>query len=150
MPQSFASIHLHIVFSTKNREAWLTGSFAEETYKYIGGTLRKNGCVLVSAGGMPDHVHLLVSMSREVSAAQIVRNVKSNSSRWIHETFAEQSTFAWQAGYGAFAVSYPNLTSVRDYIANQKSHHTKETYKDEFRSFLLRHAIEWDEKYVWD
>jgi REP element-mobilizing transposase RayT len=150
MPQSLASIHLHVVFSTKHRESWLTAPFAQRTYDYIGGTLRGNGCALIAAGGIPDHVHLLVSMSRELNVAELVKLVKSNSSRWIHDTFPELHAFAWQAGYGAFAVSYANIPNVRAYLANQEKHHAKESFQDEFRDFLRRHEMTWDEKYVWD
>ena len=150
MPQSLASIHVHVVFSTKNRESWLTAAFAQRTYDYIGGTLRGNKCALIDAGGMPDHVHLLVSMSREMSVAELVRLVKSNSSRWIHDTFPELTPFAWQAGYGAFAVSHRNISGVRAYIASQEEHHVKESFQDEFRDFLRRHELDWDERYVWD
>jgi putative transposase len=150
MPQSLASLHQHIVFSTKNREPWLTPEYAQRVYDYIGGTLRGNRCVLIAAGGMPDHVHLLVSMSRELSTAEVVRLVKSNSSRWVHDTFADLSGFAWQAGYGAFAVSYSNVPAVRAYIANQERHHAQSSFQDEFREILRRHEIDWDERYVWD
>ncbi len=150
MPQSLASIHLHVVFSTKNREPWLTTDYASRVYEYMGGTLGGNKCALIAAGGMPDHVHLLISMSRELSTADMVRMIKSNSSRWIHDTFANLAGFAWQTGYGAFAVSYSNIPSVRAYIANQVQHHTKQSFQDELREFLRQHEIQWDEKYIWD
>jgi len=150
MPQSLASIHLHLVFSTKKREPWLTEEYTTRLYDYIGGTLRGNGCALLAAGGMPDHIHLLVSLSRELSVAQLVGLVKSNSSRWIHETFPKLAKFAWQAGYGAFGVSFSKIPNVRAYIANQKKHHAKQTFQDEFRDFLRRHEMQWDEDYVWD
>jgi len=150
MPQSLASLHLHIVFSTKNREPWLTDEYIERLYEYIGGTLRKSKCALIAAGGIPDHVHLLVSMSRELSVAAVVQLVKSNSSRWIHDSFAELAAFNWQSGYGAFAVSYSNIPAVQTYLANQKQHHAKKSFQTEFRQLLRRHEIEWDEQYVWD
>ena len=150
MPQSFASIHLHLVFSTKNRYPWLIAPLAKQTYEYIGGTLRENKCVLIAAGGMPDHVHLLVSISREISVATLVRIIKSASSRWIHDSFPELQSFAWQSGYGAFAVSFSKIPNVRDYLANQENHHAKETYQEEFRDFLRQHEIQWDERYIWD
>jgi putative transposase len=150
MPQSFASIHLYLVFSTKNRQGWLTNAFAKRLYKYIGGILRTKKCVLIGAGGMPDHTHLLVSMSRELSAAEVVGIVKANSSGWIHDNFPDLQSFAWQTGYGAFAVSFANIPRVRAYIANQEKHHAKETFRDEFREFLRQHELEWDEKYIWD
>jgi REP element-mobilizing transposase RayT len=150
MPQSFGSIHLHVVFSTKNREPLIAPALAPRLYDYIGGTLRGHKCALLDAGGMPDHAHLLVSMSREMSAAELVRVVKSNSSRWVHDTFPDLGGFAWQSGYGAFAVSYSQLGAVRAYIAGQEEHHRTRTFQDEFRAFLKAHDMEWDERYMWD
>jgi putative transposase len=149
MPQSFASLHLHIVFSTKNREPFLTPELVERLYPYMGGILREMKAPLLQAGGIEDHIHLLVSLGRENAVADLVRVLKSNSSRWIHETFPERS-FAWQTGYGAFAVSYSNLDVVRAYIRNQAEHHRSRSFQDEYRDLLRKHGIEWDERYVWD
>ena len=99
---------------------------------------------------MPDHVHLLVSLSLELSIAETVRLVKANSSKWIHGTFPDRRHFAWQAGYGAFSVSFSNIPDVKTYIARQADHHRVLTFQDELREFLRRHEIEWDERYVWD
>src|SRR5262245_6052911 len=100
MPQSLVSLHLHIVFSTKHREPLITPDLAPRLHGYIGGIARETGSVLVAAGGMPDHVHLLVSLGRQTSVADLVREVKANSSRWVHDTFPDRPWFAWQAGYG--------------------------------------------------
>jgi len=104
----------------------------------------------VAAGGVADHVHLLVSLSREISVAVLLRLIKANSCKWIHETFPGQRRFAWQAGYGALAVSFSQIATVRRYIAGQAAHHRKITFQDEFRLFLQRHGIEYDERYLWD
>jgi REP element-mobilizing transposase RayT len=98
---------------------------------------------------MSDHVHLLVSVGRTLSIADTVRLIKANSSKWIHEELP-LSDFQWQAGYGAFAVSYSNIDAVKQYIANQEDHHRVRTFQDEFREILRRHGLEWDERYVWD
>jgi REP element-mobilizing transposase RayT len=150
MPQSLASLHYHLIFSTKNRMPDIAADLQPRLYEYIGGILRAQRCCLVAAGGMPDHVHLLVSLSRELSIAQALNLIKSNSSKWIHETFADRHAFAWQAGYGAFAVSYSHLDAVKQYLATQEEHHRIRTFQDEFREFLRRHHIEYDERYVWD
>jgi REP-associated tyrosine transposase len=150
MPQSHASLHCHFIFSTRNREPLIATELQSRLYSYIGGILRDQKCCLVAAGGMPDHVHLLVSLARDLSVAETVRLVKSNSSLWIHQTFPQRHAFAWQSGYGAFAVSYSNIKSVRAYIAGQEEHHSVRTFQEEFREFLQRHEIEWDERYVWD
>ena len=150
MPQSFGCMNCHIIFSTKNREPLILPDFAPRVYQYIGGTARNTGNTLMAAGGMPDHVHLLVSLGKQSCIADVVRDLKSNSSRWIHETFADLRGFAWQTGYGAFAVSYSNLDQIRQYIANQQEHHRVHTFKEEFMAFLKRHNLEYDERYVWD
>lgn len=150
MPQSFASLHVHIIFSTKNREPTMTPDFQTRLYEYIGGILRAEGARLLAAGGMPDHVHLLVSLTREQSLAEAARQIKANSSKWIHETFPDKRSFAWQAGYGAFSVSYSNIDSVKQYIARQPEHHRRRTFQDEFIEFLERHGIEYDPRYIWE
>jgi REP element-mobilizing transposase RayT len=150
MPQSLACLHVHFVFSTKHREPFLVPELAPRLYGYIGGILRADGSCLIEAGGMPDHIHLLVSLGRQMSVAETVRQVKSNSSRWVHETFPERSSFEWQKGYGAFAVSYSMVDAVRKYIQNQAEHHRVRTFQEEFRELLRKHEIEWDERYVWD
>jgi REP element-mobilizing transposase RayT len=150
MPQSFVSIYAHIIFSTKDREPWLTADHLPEVLKYIGGIVRADRCVLLAAGGMPDHVHLLVSFGKQTDVADLVRLIKSNSSKWIHETIPPLGAFAWQAGYAAFSVSRSNLDAVKEYIRRQEEHHRKRTFQDEYRQFLIAHDIEFDERYVWD
>jgi putative transposase len=98
---------------------------------------------------MPDHVHLLCSLSKELAVAEALRLIKANSSKWIHETFPQHGSFAWQAGYGAFAVSYSHLDSVKRYIASQAEHHKKSSFQEEFRAFLRKHDIAFDERYLW-
>src|SRR5262245_44322871 len=105
----------------------------------MGGIARNEKCVLLAAGGVPDHVHLLVSLSKEIAVADVLRLIKTNSSKWIHETFPAMASFAWQAGYGAFSVSYSNTDAVKRYIANQAEHHRVKTFQEEFVMFLKRH-----------
>jgi REP element-mobilizing transposase RayT len=150
MPQSFACLHYHIVFSTHERRPLIAEEVEERLYAYIGGILKENKSRLIAAGGMPDHVHLLASISKELSIADVIRLVKSNSSKWIHETFPKLAAFAWQAGYGAFAVSYSQLGTVKEYIANQKQHHRRVDFKEEFTTLLKRHEIEFEVRYLWD
>lgn len=150
MPQSLACLHVHLVFSTKYREPHITPDLAPRLYAYLGGIARRADSPLVAVGGIADHVHLLVLLGRQTCAADLVRDLKANSSAWVHEMFPERARFAWQGGYGAFAVSKSNVEAVRAYIARQEEHHGKQNYQDEFREFLTRHEIEWDERYVWD
>jgi len=116
----------------------------------MGGILRNQNGRLISAGGIEDHVHLLVSLSRQASISDTLRDLKSNSSGWIHETVPDQRFFKWQSGYGAFSVSYSALDSVRMYLANQKAHHAKQTFQEEFIAILKLHELEYDERYIWD
>lgn len=150
MPQSFASLYCHIIFGTKNREPLIVGELATRIYEYIGGICRESGNVLLAAGGMPDHVHLLISLDRQMSVADLVRTIKTNSSKWIHETFANQRGFAWQNGYGAFSVSLSNVEAVKQYIANQAEHHRTKSFQEEYVEFLNRHGLKFDERYLWE
>ena len=150
MPQSFVSLPVHLVFSTKNRAALIRDDLQSRLYEYIGGILREQKSKLVAAGGMPDHVHLLVLLSKQVALADLLRDTKSASSKWIHDTFPGQQDFAWQAGYGAFAVSHSNLPQVTRYIAKQAQHHHAQSYQEEFMSLLKKHDIEFDERYLWE
>jgi REP element-mobilizing transposase RayT len=150
MPQSLAALYCHVVFSTRNREPLIDPEWEDRLYGYVGGILGNRKCLLLIAGGMPDHVHLLVSLARTWSVADLVRDVKSNSSAWIHEEIPDMRHFSWQDGYGAFSVSVSQLDAVRKYVAGQKEHHARQSYQDEFRAILKRHGVEYDERYVWD
>ncbi len=150
MPQSFAAMYVHLVFSTKNRQPTIRAEWTTRLHAYIGGIIEQRRGVLLAAGGMPDHRHLLVSLGREWSLGDLLRDVKAGSSKWIHDTFDPEHTFAWQIGYGAFSVSQSNLGSVKQYIADQVKHHQTMSYQDEFRELLRKHDVEWDERYIWD
>ena len=150
MPQSFVSLHCHLVFSTKHRAPMIDDDLQSRLFEYIGGTARGLNSVLLDAGGIADHVHLLVSLNKEIALSDYMREIKAESSKWIHETFPERSEFAWQAGYGAFAVSYSQIDRVKEYIANQPEHHRKRTFQQEFVSMLKKHHIPFEEQYLWD
>ncbi len=150
MPQSLSAIYLHLVFSTKRREPMLGNEVAGRLYAYLGGVATASKNSLICAGGMPDHVHLLVSLGRETAVAELIRDLKSNSSRWIHDTFATMKRFAWQNGYAAFSVSQSQLDAVRSYIENQAEHHRTRTFQEEFIEWLRRHHLPFDEQFVWD
>ena len=150
MPQSFAAVHLHIVFSTKHRQPFLTPEYTPRVHEYLGGTIRGIGCTPLAIGGMPDHVHLLVGLGREITIADLIKTIKAGSSRWIHDTFPPLSAFSWQSGYGVFAVAKDRIGGVKGYIARQEEHHREKTFQAEYREFLTAHGIEWDERYVWD
>jgi REP element-mobilizing transposase RayT len=150
MPQSFACLYHHLIFSTKARSPLITEGVQPRLFDYIGGILRAEGCSLIAAGGMPDHVHLLVSLGKQVSMSEALRIVKTNSSRWVHDTFPSLAGFAWQVGYGAFSVSASQLETVKVYLSGQAEHHRRITFQEEFVALLRRHGIEYDERYLWD
>jgi len=148
MPQSFSSLSVHLIFSTKTRTPTILHK--DRLFEYIGGIANASGFVLLSAGGMPDHVHLLVSLGREHSIAEVVRVIKANSSKWVHDTWPKRAAFGWQRGYGIFSVSESNVTTVQSYIAKQEQHHQRMTFQDEFRNLLKKHKIEYEENNLWD
>lgn len=150
MPQSFACLHTHIVFSTKNRQSFLTPDLTERLYPYIGGLARNRKCTLVRIGGIEDHVHLLVQLARDIAVSEFVGAIKSASSGWIRDEFAERQTFAWQQGYAAFAVSLSGVNAVIKYIETQAEHHRKNSFQEELRDFLETHGVAFNERYVWD
>ncbi len=148
MPQSFVSLHAHIVFSTKDWRPFITDDMETRLHEYLGGIVRADGGCLLAAGGTPEHIHLLISLSKQIAMADAVRTIKSNTSKWIHETFPAKRVFAWQPGYGGFAVSFSNLDAVKRYIVNQAEHHRKTTAREEFIALLKRHEIDFDERYL--
>jgi putative transposase len=149
MPHSYTSMMVHIVFSTKDRQSLLVPALEERLYPYFGGILRELGGRLLAVNGVEDHVHLLASMTATMSIAEITGKVKGSSSKWIHETFPDRSGFAWQRGYAAFSVSESQAARVATYIARQKIHHEKVSFRDEFRRLLNAHGLSPDEKYLW-
>jgi putative transposase len=149
MAQSLACLHYHFIFSTKNRAALITLDLQQRLYKYIGGVIKNEGGRLLAAGGTRDHIHLLASLRPKPAITDILRDVKANSSKWVHEAFEKMRAFRWQDGYGAFTVSYSNIEQVRAYIARQERHHQRMTFQEEFIQFLERHKIEYDPRYVW-
>jgi REP element-mobilizing transposase RayT len=150
MPQSLACLHVHLIFSTKQRDPVLHDVVRESLHAYISGVLQKLGCPPVLINSTKDHVHILFDLARTVTVSQAVEDVKKSSSKWLKTQGAELGEFAWQAGYGAFAVSESNISIVQAYIANQEEHHRRKSFQDEYRSFLKRHGVAFDERYVWD
>lgn len=150
MGQTFTSLHYHLVFSTKNRLPQIAGKLRERLYDYMGGIIKGERGRLLDVGGTEDHVHLLAALPAHPSVADFLRLIKANSSKWVHETFAQHRTFAWQSGYGAFSVSRSNDGAIRQYIASQAEHHLRMTFQEELLEFLHRHDIPYDERYIWE
>lgn len=128
MPQSLSQLLVHVVFSTKDRAPVIYDEWRPDLHAYLGGILRKRKCDLLAAGGVEDHVHLLVRMATTISLADMIRDTKSNSSAWRREN--GDLRFAWQSGYGAFSVSPTMVNSVKEYIANQREHHRTVTFQE--------------------
>ena len=150
MPQSLSNLLVHVVFSTKNREPWITGPLAAEIHPYLIGVLNQIGCQSLQVGGMADHVHLFFRLARTQSMAVVVETLKTSSSKWAKTKGPEFLGFRWQSGYGAFSVSQSDADAVVAYIKGQAEHHRKMTFQEEYRRFLDRYQIAYDERYVWD
>ncbi len=150
MANTYTSLNIHYVFSTKNRTPILVGNMRERLWAFMGGIARENGMKARCIGGITDHVHLLVSMPTTLSTAKGIQLIKGGSSAWVHETFPEMRNFAWQEGYGAFSVSVSHLAETIAYIENQEEHHRHKSFQEEYLAFLKRHEIDYDEKYLWD
>lgn len=148
MPHTSGNILLHFIFSTQGRRPLIKPEFRDDLFAYLGGIVREmNGTALI-INGTSDHVHMLIRLRPVHSAAEIVRVVKANSSRWVREEHSAQ--FGWQTGYGVFSVSESNVGSVTAYIAGQQEHHKKRSFQEEFIAFLKKNHIEYDERHIWD
>jgi len=149
MPHTYSSLLTHIVYSTKDRKPLIDAALESRLFPYLGGIVRQLDGTLYAVNGVEDHIHMLVQMHPSVSVAELVRKIKSNSSRWIRESFVDRSQFAWQRGYGAFTVSKSRVGRVVAYIEEQKSHHEQRSFQDEFIQLLRRHGLPVDERYLW-
>ncbi len=149
MAGSFTCLNCHLVFSTKERRPILIPQLREPLFPYVAGILKGLHSHLIQGGGVDDHVHLLIRLHQSTSVADCVRTIKANTSKWLREEHDAQ-WLGWQEGYGAFSVSKSAVSDVQCYIQNQESHHTQTSFQDEFRALLLRHGIDFDEKYIWE
>jgi REP element-mobilizing transposase RayT len=151
MSQSLSQTWVHIIFSTKNREQLLPDrQVREKLYGYLAGICKQMKSPALIIGGVSDHVHILCNQSKNVALKDLIRNLKQESSKWIKREWPDLNYFYWQQGYGAFSVSPTHLEAVRQYIETQEEHHLKVGFQDEFRSFLQRYHVPFDERYVWD
>jgi REP element-mobilizing transposase RayT len=150
MPGTYTNLLYHLVFSTKNRIPLISKNLQADLYAYIGGIVRGEGGKLLEIGGMPDHVHLLVKLKPSVSLSIMLNRIKAKSSKWINQEKLKLRKFGWQEGYAAFSVSESQVTKVRPYIQNQITHHRRQSFQEEFRALLVKHGIEFEERYLWD
>src|SRR2546423_8596604 len=149
MSQSYVNHLSHIFFSPKDREPLINETLQPRLYEYIGGIVRKQGGIALAINGIEDHVHLFAKLRQDKALSDMIRDFKAHSSGWMHKVFPEQKDFTWQNGYGAFTVSASQAAIIKQYIAEQKLHHQKRTFKDEFIGFLRANEIEFDERYLW-
>jgi len=147
---SFTKLTYHIVFGTRYRKPIITESIQERLYKYIGGTIRNKKGALVAIGGVADHVHILARLPGNVCLADAVRDIKSNSTKWINELESKPLWHGWQTGYGGFTVSYSHSEAITEYIRNQAEHHRRKTFREEYIEFLNKHGIDFDMKYLFE
>jgi len=148
MPSTHLSLHYHVVFSTKDRSPSISRAWLDNLHAYMGGLLRNLDGIPEAIGGTADHVHLLIGLKATACLANVVRDLKANSSRWVHEE-CNNRTFGWQEGYGAFTVSASQLLAVREYISKQEEHHRKRTFQEEYVELLKKCGVEYDERFLW-
>jgi putative transposase len=150
VPQSLSVVLLHIIFSTKNRLPWLDHDVRPRMHAYLAAICRDLGAEFVHAGGMADHVHIVTTLPRTVSQAEMIEHIKKTSSKWIKALDHRFRGFFWQRGYGAFSVSPSQLNAVLKYLDGQEEHHRTRTFQEEYRELLRKHGVDFDEHYVWD
>lgn len=148
MSNIYTQIHIQFVFAVKYRNAVIESSWKNDLYKYMAGIVKNNNHKLLSINGMPDHVHILVGLRPSQSISDLMQDVKAGSSKWINSMKLVKGKFEWQEGYGAFSYSKSHLDNVIRYIENQEQHHKKSTFIQEYREFLDKFEVEYDEKYL--
>ena len=150
MAQSLSRVYVHIVFSTKNRQKLIDDSIAESLFAYIGGICKGLSCFPIRVGGHRDHVHILCTLSRTITQADLLETIKTKSSKWIKTKGTAYQKFYWQNGYGIFSVNPSEIDVVVRYIQNQAEHHKKRSFQDELRAFLKKYKVDYDERFIWD
>ena len=150
MPNTYSQIYIQIVFAVKGRQNLIPNHKREELQKFITGIVKKREQKLLSIFSMPDHTHLLIGLKPSISISDLVRDIKAGSSKFINDNHWVKGKFNWQEGFGAFSYSKSQIDNVIKYILNQREHHKKKTFKEEYIEFLKRFAIEYDEKYLFE
>lgn len=150
MPQSLSNILIHLIWSTKDRHPWLDLAIRDKTHAFLAGAVRRLNCEAYRVGGVGDHVHLAVRLSRTLSVADLVKDVKTASSKWLKEQDTAFLGFHWQQGYGAFSVGMRQRETLFRYIDTQEEHHNRRSFQDEYRNFLHIYGMDYNERYVWD
>jgi putative transposase len=149
VPQSLVKIIVHVVFSTKDRVRMITPEVEPRLFGYISGIIENNGARMIIAGGDADHIHILISI-RRVDIAELIGDIKRESSKWMKDQDPAFRKFYWQRGYGAFSIGQSQVPAAKRYILNQKEHHKKQTFQDEFRELCRKYEVDLDERFCWD
>ena len=150
MAQSLSNVLLHIIFSTKNRQPYIDEVIQPQLYAYMTSIFSTCGSYVHKIGGVEDHMHIYCTLPRTLSTSDLLEEIKKNSSKWIKTKGSRYQEFSWQKGFGAFSISLSQHDVLEAYIANQKEHHKKYTFQDEYRKFLKLYKVTYDERYVWD
>jgi REP element-mobilizing transposase RayT len=150
MPSTHHGLLIHVIFGTKLRYPLIRDAWQDDLFAYMGGTAKEHKATLLASGGVEDHVHLLLKIHPSFAVADTIKLIKSNSSRWINQERKVNCRFEWQRGYGAFSVSQSLSDKVKEYLANQRVHHQRQSFRDEYLETLRRHAIDFDERFVFD
>ena len=150
MANTFTCLQYHVVFSTKHREPWIRPEIQERVWAYLGGIAQKNDLKPLLFGGVDDHVHLLLGLPPTAKVSEALKAIKGGSSGWLKETLPGCGGFGWQDGYAAFTVSKSQVSEIGEYIRNQREHHRVKTFQEEYRAFLKKYRVQYDERYVWD
>ena len=151
MPQSLVQIYVHVVYATKHRKPFLRDNdFRDRTHRYLAGICRNLKCPTIIVGGIEDHVHILCRLGKNIELADLIRDMKRDSSKWVKTEQSRLADFHWQQGYRAFSISPSHVDALSRYIANQEEHHRRETFQDEFRRLCEKYGLQIDERYVWD
>lgn len=150
MPQSLANVVVHVVFSTKDRHPLIDPAIRAPLHAYLATVARNTGCECFRIGGVADHVHLAVGLSRTTTIAELVEETKMSSSKWLKTQSPRLAAFSWQRGYGAFSVGPVDLDALCRYIDGQEEHHKMRSFQEEYRAFLKKYGVAFDERYVWD
>ncbi|NGX55015.1 MAG: hypothetical protein KR126chlam2_00637 [Chlamydiae bacterium] len=148
MTHSYKIHFFHLIWSTKNRQSWISSEVQPRLYSYMGGIIKNYDAKLLEIGGMQDHVHLLIKLNSLDKFSSLVRDIKSSSSLWMHKNFPALRDFAWQEGYGSFTVSYSILENIQEYIRNQEQHHASISFDEEYLKFLNLHQVKVDQRFV--
>jgi REP element-mobilizing transposase RayT len=149
MAQTLVCLRVHVVFSTKDRRPMITAEVEPELYAYLGGTIKNLDSCCLAAGGTSNHVHLLISQSKNIALSHLMEEIKKSSSKWIKTKGAALRTFGWQDGYGAFTIGQSQVEALQRYIAGQKERHKRQTFEEELVTLLKKYQVEYDERYIW-